>query len=60
MKIIKHDRVRITGEKYNGERGYVTRVHGDQACVVIKGVWDHGIWWDLSELKRTKRYKKEQ
>lgn len=58
--IIAHDRVKITDTIYKGELGYVTRVFGEQACVVVKGVWDHGIWFDMSELKRTKRYKSEQ
>jgi|GEM_PF-3134831 len=58
--IQKHDRVVATSGPYQGKRGYVTRTDGVSACVVWKGVWSHGIWTDLSELKRTKRYKSEQ
>lgn len=62
--IIKEDRVRIIGEEFKGTKfenkpGYVTRTSGDQACVVVKDVWDHGVWFDISDLKRTKRYKKK-
>jgi len=61
--IIAEDRVKIIGKefegtKFEGKKGYVTRTSGDQACVVVKGVWEHGIWFDISDLKRTKRYKK--
>lgn len=51
------DRVKATSGHFNGKSGYVTRTNGDTACVVWKGVWDHGIWVDIAELKRTKRYK---
>jgi ribosomal protein L24 len=54
-----HDRVKAARGHFEGKRGYVTRTRGDRACVVWKGVWDHGIWTELSDLKRTKRYKKE-
>lgn len=58
--IIKNDRVKIVTGTYKDCNGFVTRVHDNMACVVIKNVWSHGIWHDLSDLKRTKRYKKEQ
>jgi len=60
IDIKKSDRIRFIKGKFKSRAGYVTRTHGDQACVVIKGIWDYGIWFDKSELKRVKRYKKEQ
>lgn len=62
MYIQKEDRVKIIGQEFIGTQfenksGYVTRTSGDQACVVVKGIWDHGIWFDITDLKRTKRYK---
>ena len=58
--IINKDRVKIINQnsKFFNKSGYVTRVSGGQACVVIKNVWSHGIWIDLNDLKRTKRYNK--
>lgn len=56
--IQRHDRVRLVSGKWAGKSGYVTRSSDDSACVVVKGVWSHGIWFSKSELKRTKRYKK--
>ena len=53
------DRVRAISGHFKGQRGYVTRVHGSTACVVWRSVWEHGIWVNFSELKRTKRYNKE-
>lgn len=58
--IQRHDRVVALSGPFKGKRGYVCRVEGDSACVAWKGVWEHGIWVDISDLKRTKRYKKEQ
>ena len=58
--IIRHDRVISESGDFKGKKGYVCRVTGDGACVVFVGVWEHGIWVELSTLKRTKRYKKEQ
>lgn len=60
MDIIKNDRVKIITGKYKGYKAFVTRVENDMACIVINGVWDHGIWYDVTDLKRTKRYKSEQ
>jgi len=60
MNIQRHDRVKATRGHFEGKLGYVCRVFGDSACVVWKGVWEHGIWTPLTELKRTKRYKKDQ
>lgn len=57
--IQKSDRVLATSGYFQGKKGFVTRVYGDIACVVWKGVWEHGVWVNISELKRTKRYKKE-
>ena len=57
--IQRHDRVLALSGHFKGKRGYVTRADELCACVVFKGVWDHGVWVDLTELKRTKRYKKE-
>ena len=54
------DRVVAVYGHFIGKRGYVTRINGNDACVVWRGVWDHGIWVPVSYLKRTKRYKKEQ
>jgi ribosomal protein L24 len=58
--IQRHDRVLAMYGHFKGKRGYVCRVFGEQACVAWKGVWDHGIWVSINELKRTKRYQKEQ
>lgn len=58
--IQRHDRVRAISGHFKGKRGYVCRVFGGNACVAWKGVWDHGIWGPIDELKRTKRYVKEQ
>ncbi len=58
-KIQRHDRVLAWNGHFKDKRGYVCRTDETSACVVFKGVWDHGIWVDLTELKRTKRYKKE-
>ncbi len=60
MRIQSKDRVKAISGHFKGKSGYVTRVYGSSACVVWKGVWEHGIWVELYELKRTKRYKKEQ
>lgn len=58
--IQKNDRVVAISGHFKDKRGFVCRVEYNRACVVWKGVWDHGIWTDVSDLKRTKRYKKEQ
>ena len=60
MSIIRHDRVTAIKGHFKGRKGYVTRVDSVGACVVWNGVWSHGIWTPLLDLKRTKRYKKEQ
>lgn len=60
MNIQSKDRVKAISGHFKDKKGYVTRINESNACVVWKGVWDHGIWVDLKELKRTKRYKKEQ
>jgi hypothetical protein len=60
MNIQVSDRVLAISGHFEGKRGYVTRIYGESACIVWAGGWDFGIWVDLSELKRTKRYKKEQ
>ena len=57
--IIRHDRVISISGHFKDKKGYVCRTEHGQACVVFKGVWDHGIWVDLNTLKRTKRYKRE-
>jgi len=59
MNIQRHDRVLALQGHFKGKRGYVCRVDEGMACVAWKGVWDHGIWVSLNELKRTKRYRKE-
>ncbi len=58
MRIQAEDRVKMISGLYAGEKGYVARVSGMDACVVLKGKWEHGIWISLSDMKRTKRYKK--
>jgi len=58
--IIKNDRVKFLYGDRKGYKGFVTRTHGDMACVVISELWEHGIWYDMKDLKRTKRYKSEQ
>jgi len=60
LYIQRHDRVVVTSGRFEGMRGYVTRADDQNACVVLKGVWDHGVWLDVSTLKRTKRYQSEQ
>jgi len=57
--IKRHDRVIATSGHFENKKGYVCRVHGNMACVVWKNVWEHGIWTNLNELKRTERYKNE-
>jgi len=58
IDIKRHDRVKATTGYFKGRtNGYVTRVSYGQACIVWKGYWSHGIWVDLNDLKRTKRYK---
>lgn len=57
--IIRHDRVKAISGHFKDKKGYVTRISGDMACVVWDGVWSHGIWTEISDLKRTKRYKKD-
>ena len=59
MRIIGKDRVKAITGHFEGQKGYVTRVQGSMACVVWVGGWEHGIWVNCSELKRTKRYKKD-
>ena len=55
---IQHgDYVLATRGHFEGKRGYVTRTDEYGACVVWKGLWDHGIWVELSVLKRNKRLK---
>ena len=49
------DYVKGVAGPFKGKRGWVARVSHEQACVVWKGVWDHGIWTFLEELKRTRR-----
>lgn len=60
MDIQRHDRVLAVSGHFKDKRGYVTRVEHGMACVVWKGVWEFGIWTELADLKRTKRYKKDQ
>ena len=60
MNILKGDRVVAISGHFKNKRGYVCRIENNAACVVWKNVWDHGIWVDLKELKRTKRYKQER
>lgn len=55
--IQKADRVKAITGHFAGKSGYVTRTNGSSACVVWKGVWDHGIWVSISDLKLTKRPK---
>ena len=57
--IQRHDRVMAISGHFKGLKGYVCRTDGNMACVVWKSVWSHGIWTDIKELKRTKRYKCE-
>lgn len=59
LYIQRHDRVVAIKGPFKGKRGYVCRVRADWACTAWKGVWDHGIWGPISDLKRTKRYKRE-
>jgi len=52
------DVVRISPELMGdvaGKSGIVVRLHGDSVCVVVKGVWDHGIWFSLEDIKRIGR-----
>lgn len=58
--IQRQDRVVAIRGHFKGKRGWVARVRDGSICVVWKGVWDHGIWCFIDEVKRTKRYKKEQ
>jgi len=60
FNIKRQDRVIAVSGHFKGKRGYVCRVHGTTACVVWKNHWEHGIWTDLKDLKRTKQYKSEQ
>lgn len=60
MDIQREDRVKAIDGHFKGKSGWVARVNGDSACVCWKGVWEHGIWVDISNLKRTKRYKIEK
>ncbi len=60
MRIQERDRVKAISGHFEGNTGVVVRTSSDSACVVFKGVWDHGIWVSMYQLKRTKRYKKEQ
>ena len=59
MNIQSKDRIISISGHFKGSKGYVCRVESDQACVVFKSVWGHGIWVELDTLKRTKRYIKE-
>ena len=54
-----NDYVKAVSGHFLGKHGQVVRMHGDQACVVWDGVWNHGVWTDISDLKRTKRYKRK-
>lgn len=49
----------ITGH-FKGKRGWVCRVEGDVACVVWKGVWDHGIWTPICHMKVTRSFRGEE
>lgn len=49
------DYVKAIGGHFKDKRGWVSRVDETSACVVWRGVWDHGIWTPLVDLKRTKR-----
>lgn len=60
MNIQREDRVKAISGHFKGKSGWVARVDDNSACVVWKGVWEHGIWMDLTDLKRTKRYKTEK
>lgn len=53
--IIRHDRVLAISGHFKGQRGYVCRVEGELVNVVF-GKNPFGIWVDLADLKRTKRY----
>lgn len=53
--IQREDYVKAISGHFKGKRGWVSRVNGDSACVCWRGVWEHGIWADLKDLKRTKR-----
>lgn len=57
MNLQREDRVKAVSGHFKGKSGWVSRTDESAACVVFKGVWEHGIWVDISELKRTKRYK---
>lgn len=57
LDIQRGDYVKAIVGHFKAKRGWVARVDGSWACVVWRGVWDHGIWVSLSDLKRTKRLK---
>lgn len=59
--IQREDRVKGIKGTFKGMRGWCSRVNNDSACVCWKDIgFDHGIWVDISDLKRTKRYKIEK
>jgi ribosomal protein L24 len=55
--IQRGDYVKAISGHFKGKRGWVSRVNNESACVCWKGVWEHGIWTPLRELKRTRRLK---
>lgn len=52
------DYVEVTDGKLQGKRGLIVRASEDSFCVVIRSVWDHGIWFLRSNLRLTKKGKR--
>ena len=59
--IQRGDYVKAIDGHFKGQRGWVARIDEglDVACVCWKGGWEHGIWVEMTELKRTRRFKNE-
>lgn len=57
------DYVKAISGPFKGQKGWVSRTDSDMgiqpenACVIFSNIWDHGIWVEVKELKRTKRFK---
>lgn len=54
----RDDYVKAISGSFKGSRGWVSRVNDYAACVVWKGIWDHGIWTPLKDVKVTRRPKR--
>lgn len=55
--IERGDYVKAISGPFEGKTGWVSRSDCNAACVVWKGVWEHGIWIHLGDIKRTGREK---